>query len=115
MTYSSTTVAPTTNPLAGRTAAVAVTLLFVVNGMLLGGYGGALPSLRAKLDIGAGQIAMTLFLAGVAGITSMQIGGRLADSLGARRVTLVGLPVLIAGAVVLASPPRTRSPSSAPC
>ena len=35
----------------------------------------------------------------------MQIGGRLADSLGARRVTLVGLPILIAGAVVLGLAP----------
>ena len=48
---------------------------------------------------------MALFLAGAAGITSMQIGGRLADSLGARKVTLVGLPVLIAGAVVLGLAP----------
>ncbi|HZA71280.1 MAG TPA: MFS transporter, partial [Propionibacteriaceae bacterium] len=94
-----------TTPLAGRTAATAVTLLFVVNGLLLGGYGGALPSLRAKLDIEAGEIAVALFCAGAAAITSMQIGGRLADSLGARRVTLVGLPVLIAGAVVLGIAP----------
>jgi MFS family permease len=98
--------APTTsNPLAGRTAVTAVTLLFVVNGLLLGGYGGALPSLRAKLDIGASEIAVALFCAGAAAITSMQIGGRLADSLGARKVTLVGLPILIAGAVVLGLAP----------
>ena len=71
----------------------------------VGGYGGALPSRRAKLDIGASEIALALFLAGAAGITSMQIGGRLADSLGARKVTLVGLPVLIAGAVTLGLAP----------
>jgi MFS family permease len=82
-----------------------VTLLFVVNGLLLGGYGGALPSLRAKLDIGASEIALALFLAGAAAITSMQIGGRLADSLGARKVTLAGLPILIAGAVTLGLAP----------
>jgi MFS family permease len=106
MTTSSTTSVPaTTLPLASRTAATAVSLLFVVNGLLLGGYGGALPSLRAKLDIGATEIAVALFLAGAAAITSMQIGGRLADSMGARKVTLVGLPVLIAGAVVLGLAP----------
>jgi MFS family permease len=105
MTSSTTTVTPTSHPLSGRTAAIAVTLLFVVNGLLLGGYGGALPSLREKLGIGATEIAIALFLAGAAGITSMQIGGRLADSLGARKVTLVGLPVLIAGAVVLGLAP----------
>src|SRR5918998_654088 len=105
MTSSATSVALTTSPLAGRSAVVAVTLLFVVNGLLLGGYGGALPSLRAKLDIGASEIPLAWFLAGAAAITSMQIGGRLADSLGARKVTLVGLPVLIAGAVTLGLAP----------
>jgi MFS family permease len=105
MTALSTSPTPTPTALSGRSAATAVTLLFVVNGLLLGGYGGALPSLRAKLDIGASEIALALFLAGAAGITSMQIGGRLADSMGARRVSLVGLPVLIAGAVVLGLAP----------
>ena len=97
--------APTTSPLAAPSAALAVTLTFVVNGMILGGYGGALPSLRAKLGLEAGQIALALFLAGAAGITSMQIGGRLADAFGARQVTLAGLPVLIAGAVTLGLAP----------
>jgi MFS family permease len=105
MTSTSTSLTETPNALASRTAVTAVTLLFVVNGLLLGGYGGALPSLRAKLDIGASEIALALFLAGAAAITSMQIGGRLADSLGARKVTLAGLPILIAGAVTLGLAP----------
>ncbi len=96
---------PTTSPLAARTAAIAVTLTFAVNGMLLGGYGGSLPALRDKLDLSAGQIALALFCAGAAGITSMQIGGRLADAFGARQVTLASLPVLIAGAVTLGLAP----------
>lgn len=97
--------APTAVPLAAPTAALAVTLTFVVNGMILGGYGGALPSLRDKLGVDANQIALALFLAGAAAITSMQIGGRLADALGTRQVTLAGLPVLIAGAVTLGLAP----------
>ena len=32
-----------TLPLDSRTAAAAVTILFAVNGLLLGGYGGSLP------------------------------------------------------------------------
>jgi MFS family permease len=94
-----------TGPLATRTAAMAVTLTFAVNGMVLGGYGGSLPALRDKLGIDAGQIAVALFCAGAAGIASMQIGGRLADALGARKVTLAALPVLIAGAVTLGLAP----------
>jgi MFS family permease len=89
-------------PLAGGTAATAVIIMFAVNGMLLGGYGGSLPSLRERLDLDATQIAIMLFCGGVAGIVSMQIGGRLADSIGARRVIFAGLPILIAASLVLA-------------
>jgi len=96
-------VAPT--PLASRTAVTAVLLMFAVNGMVLGGYGGSLPSLRERLDLDATQIAVMLFCGGVAGIASMQIGGRLADSVGARRVVFAGLPVLILASVVLALAP----------
>lgn len=95
----------TPTPLAGRTAALAVLLMFAVNGMLLGGYGGSLPSLRERLDLDATQIALMLFCGGAAGIVSMQIGGRLADAVGARRVVLAGLPILIAASVVLALAP----------
>ena len=98
------TLSPTrpTIPLAGGTAATAVIVMFAVNGMLLGGYGGSLPSLRERLDLDATQIAIMLFCGGVAGIISMQIGGRLADAIGARRVIFAGLPILIAAALVLA-------------
>lgn len=105
MVTSFTTSRSASIPLGSRTAAVAVTMLFLVNGMLLGGYGGALPSLRDKLGIDANLIAVLLFCAGAAAITSMQIGGRLADAIGARTITLVALPVLIAGATVVGLAP----------
>jgi MFS family permease len=103
----SQTLSPTrpTVPLAGGTAATAVIVMFAVNGMLLGGYGGSLPSLRERLDLDATQIAIMLFCGGVAGIVSMQIGGRLADAIGARRVIFAGLPILIAASLVLAFAP----------
>ena len=88
-------------PLATRTSAVAVTVMFAVNGMLLGGYGGSLPSLREKIGIDATQIAIMLFIGGLAGILSMQVGGRLADAIGARKVSLAVLPILIAASVTI--------------
>ena len=97
---------PHTRPaLDGRLPAVAVTLMFAVNGMVLGGYGGSLPSLRDKLGIDETQIAVLLFCAGLAGIASMQVGGRLADSIGARRITLAAVPILLVAMVVLAFAP----------
>lgn len=95
----------TSTPLDSRSAAAAVTTLFFVNGLLLGGYGGALPSLRDRLGLDATQIAVMLFCGGVAGIISMQIGGRLADAIGARMVTLIALPILIAAAVTIGLAP----------
>lgn len=92
-------------PLSSRTAVNAVLLMFAVNGMVLGGYGGSLPSLRDRLDLDATQIAIMLFCGGLAGIASMQVGGRLADAIGARRIVFAGLPLLIAAAVVLAFAP----------
>ena len=88
-----------------RRAVVAVTLMFAVNGVLLGSYGAMLPSLRDRLALSATDIAVMLFSAGVAALISMQIGGRLADAVGARTIALTALPVLIAAAVVLALAP----------
>jgi MFS family permease len=101
---SSTDITPTelTARLARPQSAVAVAMVFAVNGLIIGGYGGALPSIRERVGIEATQIAIMLFSAGLAGIVAMQIGGRLADAIGARRVTLTGLPILITGALVLA-------------
>jgi MFS family permease len=99
---SSETLAPATDltaTLSRTRAAVAVTVLFAVNGMILGGYGGTLPSIRDRIGIDTTHIAIMLFCGGLAGILSMQIGGRLADSIGARKVSLAGLPFLIAAAV----------------
>ena len=90
----------------GPIATAAVTILFAVNGMLLGGYGASLPSLRDKLGIGATDIAILLFWVGAAAITSMQIGGRLADAIGARTVTLAALPVVIIGVLTVGLAPN---------
>jgi MFS family permease len=106
MTLSTSLTTPATTALNRPVAAVAVTLLFAVNGMLLGGYGASLPSVRDKLGIDATGIAILLFCAGAAAITSMQIGGRLADAIGARTVTLAALPVVLAGALTLGFAPN---------
>jgi MFS family permease len=81
---------------------LAVAILFAVNGLIIGGYGGTLPSIRERLDLSATDIAVLLFTAGLAGIAAMQVGGRLSDSVGARQVALVGLPLLIAAVITFA-------------
>lgn len=104
MTYSSTSRAPAdlTARLARTKSVVAVSLLFAVNGLIIGGYGGVLPSIRERLGLSATHIAILLFVAGLAGIVAMQIAGRLCDAIGARPVALAGLPLLIAAAITFA-------------
>ena len=46
-----TTSSAVINRLSTRAAAIAVTVMFVVNGAVIGGFGGALPSLRDKLGL----------------------------------------------------------------
>jgi MFS family permease len=100
-----TTSIAVTNRLSTRIAAIAVTLMFVINGTVIGGYGGLLPSLRDKLGIDATHIAIMLFCAGAAAILAMQVGGRLADALGAREITLAAIPLLIAGMITIGLAP----------
>ncbi|MDX6264412.1 MAG: hypothetical protein QOH84_6100 [Kribbellaceae bacterium] len=85
------------NPMSTRTAAGAVFLLFVTNGLLIGGVGGSLPALRERLDIGAQGLSLLLFCLAASAVVSMQIGGRLADRIGARPVALVTLTLLALG------------------
>lgn len=92
-------------PLATRSARAAVTVLFFVNGMILGGYAASLPALRQRLGLDTTDIAAMLLVGGLAGIVSMQIGGRLADGIGARPVAVTALPVLILGAITLGLAP----------
>ena len=102
MTSSITPPQGLTERLASTRSVLAVALLFAVNGLIIGGYGGVLPSIRERLSIDATDIAILLFTAGLAGIVAMQIGGRLSDSIGARQVALTGLPLLIAAALTFA-------------
>jgi MFS family permease len=88
--------------LASTQSVVAVALLFGVNGLIVGGYGGVLPSIRERLDIDATGIAILLFTSGLAGIVAMQVGGRLSDAIGARPIALAGQPLLIGAAITLA-------------
>ncbi len=97
-----TTAQALTARLATTRSVVAVALLFAVNGLVIGGYGGVLPSIRERLDISASHISVLLVAAGLAAIAAMQVGGRLADTIGARQVALAGLPLLIAAAVTFA-------------
>jgi len=84
---------------------VAVAGLFAVNGALVGGIGATLPAMRLRLGVDVDGLAILLVSLAAAAVVSMQIGGRLADSRGARNVALPASALLIAGVVALAFAP----------
>lgn len=93
------------NDLAGSRSLLAVAGLFAVNGALIGGIGGTLPAMRLRLGVDAGGLAVLLVSLAAAAVVSMQIGGRLADSRGARRVVLPAAGLMTAGVAALAFAP----------
>jgi MFS family permease len=91
--------------LRGTRSLLAVAGLFAVNGALVGGIGATLPAMRLRLGVDVGGLALLLVALASAAVVSMQIGGRLADSSGARNVALPASALLIAGVAALAFAP----------
>lgn len=79
------------------TSASAVVNLFAYNGLVIGVYAASLAALRERLGLDAAGIAVLLVAAGLAAIAGMQVGGRVSDRVGARRVALACLPPLLIG------------------
>jgi MFS family permease len=91
--------------LRGDRSLLAVAGLFAVNGALVGGIGASLPAMRVRLGVDEGGLAVLLVSLAAAAVVSMQIGGRLSDSRGARHVVLPSAALLIAGVALLAFAP----------
>jgi MFS family permease len=83
------------NTLSSPRAAAAVVLLFGYNGLVIGAYAASIPTLQARFQLAPPQLAVFFICMGLAGIASMQVSGRVADRLGARRVCIAILPILI--------------------
>jgi MFS family permease len=81
--------------LSSRQAVAAVVLLFGYNGFVIGTYAASIPTLTARFGLAPWQLSIFFICMGLAGITSMQLSGRLADRLGARRISLTMIPVLV--------------------
>jgi MFS family permease len=84
---------------------LAVAVLFLGNGLVVGTFGGSLPGLRSRLDLGPGQIVGVLVAAGLCAVVSMNVGGPLSDRLGARLPSMVGGAVMACAGVVMGLAP----------
>ena len=91
--------------LGSRQAVGAVVLLFGYNGLVIGAYAASIPTLTARFGLVPWQLSVFFVSMGLAAIASMQVSGRLADRLGARRVSLAMLPILVAAILALGLSP----------
>jgi MFS family permease len=80
---------------------LAVAVLFLGNGLVVGTFGGSLPGLRSLLDLSPGQIVGVLVTAGIFAVASMNLGGPLSDRYGARWPSLVGGSVMACAGVLM--------------
>lgn len=80
---------------------LAVALAFAVNGLVLGSWAASMPALRHRVGTDTQGIAVLLLTTGIVAVASMQVGGRLADSRGARPPVLASALVMAIGALVL--------------
>lgn len=85
---------------------LAVAVLFVANGLVVGVFGGSLPGLRAELSLEAGHIVGVLVTTGVFAVIAMNLSGPLADRSGARMPSLAGGSVMAVGVVVMGAAPN---------
>lgn len=84
---------------------VAVAVLFMANGLVVGTFGGSLPGLRALHDLGNGQIVGLLVAAAIFAVLSMNLSGPFADRVGARLPTVLGGSTMLVAAVVMGAAP----------
>ena len=84
---------------------LAVAVLFLGNGLVVGTFGGSLPGLRSRLDLSPGQIVGVLVAAGIFAVASMNLGGPLSDRFGARTPSMIGGSLMAAAGVVMGLAP----------
>ncbi|MFE3454015.1 MFS transporter, partial [Nonomuraea sp. NPDC059194] len=69
-----------------RRARVAVCFSFALLGLVSGVWAARIPTVKASLQLGDGQLSLALLAVAVGLVTGMQVAGRLTDRLGSARV-----------------------------
>ena len=96
-----------------RAARLAISVVFLVNGVTFASWMPRLPEIQDRLGISDAALGITLVGAGVGGLAASGLSGRLVDRFGSRTMTLVtsaGLSM----ALPLMGVARRHSSSSAP-
>ncbi|HEU5356063.1 MAG TPA: MFS transporter [Actinocrinis sp.] len=78
---------------------IAVALLFLLYGVILGSWTSRIPAVKQRLGVSDGQLSLALLAFAAGAIVGMQAVGRLVDRYGSRRVMLPA--ALVDGAILL--------------
>ena len=81
-------------------AALAVAVMFFINGALFGSWASRIPSIQTQLSLEAGPLGTAMFALGLGALSSMPIAGILIGRFGSRLVTIVFL-LLFCGSLAL--------------
>src|SRR5689334_22143383 len=84
-----------------RRGRVAVSLLFLLYGAILGTWTARIPAIKQKLGLGDGALGVALLAFAAGAIAGMQLSGRLVDRYASERIMI---PAVFADGVVLSLP-----------
>lgn len=95
-----------TKPTLLQAARIAVSVMFFVNGMLLGSWAARIPTIQQHLQLSTGALGIALWGAAVGALSSFPITGWLITRLGSRVTTALAAPVCCAALVLPALVPN---------
>jgi MFS family permease len=70
-----------------RAARAAVSIVFLLNGTLLGSWAGRIPAIKERLDLGEAELGVALGLVAVGALVAMPVSGWMSARGGSRRTT----------------------------
>ena len=97
-----------------RAARAAVTVIFLLNGLLLGSWAARIPAIKERLDLGEAALGLALGLVALGALVAMPVSGWMSARGGSRRTTrfafvlccvTIPLPALAPGYALLLPAP----------
>ena len=70
-----------------RAARGAVTVIFLLNGLLLGSWAARIPAVKERLDLGEAELGLALGLVALGALVAMPVSGWMSARGGSRRTT----------------------------
>ncbi len=87
------------------TPRVAITAVFLLNGVGFGAWAARIPAVQDRLDLSEGTLAVVLAAVAAGALTGMPVAGRAIARFGSRGLTRAALTVVLLGVTVIASAP----------